>query len=109
MPKSEIERCPTCHRKRTRSNPANARYWLLLHLIADNVKPEGQSYTAEVWHNYMKQRFLGSDEFMLPNKKVVQYPKSSAGLDKDEFNTYMAAVEAWAMERNIYLDELEPT
>lgn len=109
MPKPEIIRCPTCHRKRTRSNQANARLWLLYHLIAEKVRPEGQQHSAEVWHQYFKQRFLGMDEVTLPNKKVIQFPKSTSELDTAEFNEFMEKVEHWAMERDIYLDEEQPT
>lgn len=103
------QRCPTCKRLKKRSNPANGRYWLLLHLIADGLKPEGHQHSADVWHVYMKQRFLGVDEVMMPNKKVMQMPKSSAELDTAEFADYMMKVEMWAQTHNIFMDELEPT
>ena len=103
------KRCKTCHRLFKRSNPANARYWLLLHLISDNLKPEGEAHTAEVWHQYFKQRYLGMDEVRLPNKKVIQTPKSSAELDTQEFAEYMAKVEQWGIEHKVYMEEMEPT
>ena len=109
MPKPEIIRCPTCHRKRTRTSAANSRYWLLLHLIADKVKPEGAAHSAEVWHEYFKQRFLGMDEFILPNKKVIRTQKSTAELETQGFSDYMSQVEIWAMDRDIYMDEADPT
>lgn len=102
-------RCPTCRQLKRRTNPANARYWLLLHLIADNVKPEGQQHAPETWHVYFKQRYIGVDEVKMPNGHVINIPKSSADLDTAEFATFMASVESWAMERNVYMDEMEPT
>lgn len=99
------ERCPVCKRLRKRSHAANARYWLLLHVIADNVRPEGKQFSAEAFHLYFKQRFLGADEIAMPNGKVFIQPKSSAELDKDEFADYMMRVEVWANERDVYLDE----
>lgn len=103
--KPVVERCPTCHRKKPRSNPANARYWLLLHLIAEQIKPEGVTHSAEVWHQYFKARYLGMQEFKLPNKKVVQFPMSTTELDTQEFNEYMAKVEGWGIEHEVYMDE----
>jgi len=100
------ERCALCHRLKKRSNVANARYWLLLHRIADKVRPEGKQYSPESFHAFFKQRFIGMDDVTLPNGKVIPMLKSSADLDKDEFNIYMANVESWAMEREIYLDEM---
>lgn len=100
------DRCPTCKRRKTRSHEANARYWLLLHVIADKLKPQGNAYSADTWHEYMKSRFLGCEEFALPNGKTLQIPRSSAALDVGEFNDYMTAVEAWADEHDVYLDEV---
>lgn len=102
----KADRCPTCKRKKRRSNPANARYWLLLHVIADKAQPEGKSFSADTWHCYFKQRFLGCEEIQLPNKKVIQQPNSSADLDQDAFNDYMLKVEQWAMSHDIYLEEM---
>lgn len=99
------DRCKACGRVKKRSTEANRRYWLILHLIADRLEPEGQKFSAETWHTYFKQRYLGVDEIRLPNKKVVLQPKSSAELDKDAFADYMMAVETWAQEHDVYLDE----
>jgi len=104
---SKPDRCPTCHRRHRRSNPANARYWLLLHAIADKVKPGGLSYSADQWHHYMKSRYLGCDDVALPNGKTLTIPKSSADLDVADFNDYMTKVEAWAVERDVWLDQIE--
>jgi hypothetical protein len=106
-----VDRCPTCRRLKKRGNPANARYWLLLHLIADNVKPQGNAYSPETWHTYFKHtyfktRYLGADEVKLPNGKTINIPKSSAELDTGEFNDYMREVETWGQEHNVFMDDL---
>ena len=100
-------RCVTCGRKHRRSHPQNARYWMLLHEISDGVRPQGQSYSAEVWHHYMKLRYLGGDDVRLPNGKVITVPRSTAALDIGGFNEFMAAVEHWAGERDVWLDSLD--
>ena len=102
----KFDRCPTCHRRMTRSNQANARYWLLLHVIADRLKPGGRVYSAETWHRYCASKFLGCDEVALPNGKTLVIPRSTAALDVAEFNDYMTAVESWAAEHDVYLDEI---
>lgn len=103
----EVTRCPTCHRKRTRSNPANARYWLLLHLISEKVKPsKDKGYSAEIWHEWAKSRFLGMDDVELPNGKTLHKVRSTAGLDGAEFADYVMKLEAWAAERGVYLEDL---
>lgn len=100
------DRCPTCKRKRTRSHVANARYWLLLHRMAEQLKPQGHIYSAESWHLWCKSRFLGCDDTVLPNGKTIVIPRSTAALDTAEFSDYMTQVEVWAGERDVYLDEI---
>lgn len=100
------DRCPTCHRKHKRSTEANRRYWLLLHVIADKVKPDGKQYSADTWHTYWKLHLLGGNDVTMPNGKVVVIPNSSADLDKSEFHDYVCKVEAWANGRGVFLDEL---
>jgi hypothetical protein len=103
--KPTVTRCPHCGQRRKRSNPANSRYWLLLHEISRNVKPEGNEYSPEVWHSYMKQRFLGAEEVKMPNKQTMLIPNSSADLSVEEFADYMTRVEEWANGRGVFLDQ----
>jgi len=100
-------RCPTCHRLHRRSHAANARYWLLLHEIADQIQPAGVQYGAQTWHLEFKKRFLGCVDTKLPSGKTLSIPNSTADLDVAEFNDYMTRVEAFAAERNVYLADME--
>jgi hypothetical protein len=90
-----------------RSHQSNARYWLLIHQIADHVRPNGKEFSAESWHCYMKQRFLGCDEMRLPNGKVLLNPKSTADLDSDAFSEYQMKVEAWGNDHGVWLADIE--
>ena len=101
-----IPRCPTCGRKHKRSTEANRRYWLLLHMIAEKLKPEGQTYSADTWHTYFKQRLIGADEVKLPNGNTHIVVKSSADLDTSEFADYMTQIEEWAASRDVYLEDI---
>lgn len=100
------ERCPKCHRTIRRSSEANRRYWLLLHMMAEKLKPEGKEYSPETWHLYFKLKHLGGNDVTMPNGKVIVVPKSSAELDKDEFHEYVFQVESFANERGVFLDDL---
>lgn len=104
--KPRILRCPTCNRRHKRSNPQNARYWLLLHAIAEKLKPQDAIYSAETWHTYFKSRFLGCEEIALPNGKVLQIPNSTADLEIPEFADYMTKVEVWANEHGVWLEDV---
>jgi len=100
-------RCPTCHRRYVRGHEQNAKYWLLLHLISERIKIDGQDYRPDVWHEWAKSRFIGRDEVHLPNGKDVTIIRSSADLDVDAFSDYMTKVEAWAAERGVFLEDKE--
>lgn len=108
MSDKHLERCPKCGRKQRRSNQANARYWLLLHKIAEALPRNAPgSFSADTWHVYAKSRFLGCDDVKLPGGKTLTIPRSTASLDTGEFNEYMTKTEQWANEHGIWLDEIE--
>lgn len=107
MPKPEIVRCKACGRRKTRSTPANARYWLLLHLIAEKLKPQGKIYSAENWHEYFKQRYLGADDIDLPNGLTIHRGHSTTNLDVSEFSDFMMKVETWAGEHEVWLEAMD--
>ena len=99
------DRCPTCKRKKKRTSESNRRYWLLIHMISEKLKPQEVEYSTETWHTYFKLKFLGGNDVTMPNKKVIVVAKSSAELDKTEFHEFAFQVEAWANEHGVYLDE----
>lgn len=101
------ERCPTCKRRTKRSSEANRRYWALLHLLSEKLKPDGATFTAEQFHLYYKSRFLGAHDVNLPNGKTILVVESSADLDTGAFSDYMTQVEADANERGVFLEDLE--
>lgn len=107
MPKHNPLRCKTCGRLKKRSNPANARYWLLVHLIAEKLRPQKETYSPESWHEYFKRKYLGVIETKLPSGKTVSSAQSSADLSTDEFNEFMLKVEVWAGEHDVYLEDME--
>jgi hypothetical protein len=99
------DRCPTCKRRMTRSPEANRRYWALLHVMAEKLKPLDHSYSADSWHTWAKSKWLGCDDVKLPSGKVLVIPRSTADLDTAAFNDYMTAVEVWANEKGAYLED----
>ena len=76
----------------------------MVHAIAERPV-KGVHYSADTWHLWLKQRFLGSKDIELPSGKTITVPKSTAALDVGEFNDYMGQVEAWASQHDIYLPE----
>ena len=97
-------KCPTCGKVK-RSSEANRRYWKLIHLISENIKPNGSIYKPETWHIYHKGRYLGMNDITLPSGQVITIPQSTTDLDSVDFSNYMQNVEVWAAEHGVYLDE----
>lgn len=104
--KHNPSRCKTCGRMKRRSNPANSRYWLLIHMIAEKLRPQNQPYSTTAWHEYFKGKYLGVVETKLPSGKTMSSPHSTADLSIDEFNDYMMKVEVWAGDHDVYLEDL---
>lgn len=75
-----------------RSKEQNARYWALLHVIAEQAWPEGRQYPDHVWHEHFKRTFLGLVD--LPNGQTMGI--STTTLTVPEFAEYMTKVEAYA-------------
>ena len=109
-----MAKCPTCGRSPKRSNESNRRYWLLINQISDEVLIDDENdaggrsikYSAEIWHEYMKARFLGIEEVRLPNGQIYKRVKSSSECDTGEFSKYMESVESWAAKRGVYLEDI---
>ena len=97
-------KCPACGRAEKRSTEQNSRYWKLLSVLSE--KPvQGNKFSSEAWHIYLKYKFLGADDIKLPNGRLITRPKSTADLDKPEFANYMTEVEAWCNEHEVFLPE----
>lgn len=109
MSTKHAERCPTCGRRQKRSNPQNARYWVLLHVISERCPVEGNLYSADTWHLWARSKFLGCSETLLPSGRTLILPRSTTTLDVGEFNDFMTRLEAWAAEQDVYLDEIFET
>lgn len=97
-------RCQVCGRENKRSHEANRRLWKLYHILSETVKPNGQQFSPESWHEYMKGRFLGMTEIELPSGQVLVRANSSANLSVSEFSDFMTQVEVFCAENNVYLE-----
>ena len=87
--------------KKSRTVDQNRRMWAILTQLSRCAPPhmDGQWYSPEIWHEYMKRRFLGVEPG--PFGEVV--PKSTAKLSTLEFSGYCDQIEAWCAEEGIVL------
>lgn len=80
--------------KMKRTKAQNRRYWGngVLKQVAEQAVVNGKQFSADVWHEFAKRKFLGVIE--LPDGGVVAV--SSTNLTTEEFSDYCSKVEAWA-------------
>ena len=90
--------------KSSRSLEQNARYWSLLTEISEQLKPDGNKYSPETWHEYMKARFIGKDVVIVDGEPLL-IAKTSTKLKVAEFGDYMTQVEAWGVEHGVRFTE----
>ena len=94
--------------KKQRRLEANNYYWLRLGEIADQAKVLGQKYSAESWHELLKQRLLPETEqegiTLAGYVKWVDVPNggrslvgSTSKLTVRGFNEYVMQVEAFSV------------
>lgn len=101
------DRCPYCGMKKKRTSSQNRIYWALLNMIAEQLPVKGQGYTANTWHAYLVQRYLGCNDIILPNGKVVTMPVSTSTLTNEEFGEYFEKCMAWGAEHGVTLPDIE--
>jgi hypothetical protein len=100
-------RCPSCGRREKHSDKQRGFYWLMLGAMAMSLKPKGEEFSPEAWHEYFTERMLGFHEIKLPNGQLRHRRKSISDLDKDEFTDYQMKVEVWAAEHGFCMPDRE--
>lgn len=81
---------------RKRSTEANARYWKLLSIIAENAWVDGRKFDKEVWHEMFARMYLPLEEMVLPDGEIIQRRQTTTALKVGAFSEYMQQVEAYA-------------
>ncbi len=88
-----------------RSTEQNKRYWALLNEISEGLPVQGVAHSAEAWHHYFRQKFIGSEDLTLPTGKVFSQPISTTTLDIGSFGEYMTQIESWAAGHGLLFSE----
>jgi hypothetical protein len=86
--------------KAQRTRQQNRLYWAYVREIAENAWVDGQKFTPEAWHEYLKRKLIGHED--LPHGGTCGI--STATLDVAQFNEFIGGVAAYAAE-NGYLGE----
>ena len=90
--------------KAKRSYEQNRRLWSLYNQIAEQVWLDGRRYSADVWHEYFKQQFIGCDERVLPSGEIQKIGLSTTKLNTQQMADYQTRIEAWAAEQGVIFE-----
>ncbi len=103
------DKCPTCGHRKTRSERQNSRYWAIVRELSLKL-----GHSPEVWHEYLKRRFLPVVEVEFPDWTTQIIPTSTANLpmhpnpenpDAPNWETYTIQVEHFASENEVYIQD----
>lgn len=90
--------------KAKRSYEQNRRLWSLYNQIAEQVWLDGRRFSADMWHEYFKQQFIGCDERVLPNGEIQKIGLSTTQLNTQQMADYQTRIEAWAAEQGVIFE-----
>lgn len=100
IPLNEVWECDLRPWKSTRSQEQNALYWVRLTEISEQLFPEDKQYSPEVWHEWMKAKFLGKTVIVVDGEPHI-VPKTTTTLKTVDFADYLTQVEAWGAEHGV--------
>jgi hypothetical protein len=99
------DKCPTCGRKKTRSQHQNSRYWAIVRELSAKL-----GHSPEIWHEYLKRRFLPMVEVEFPDWTTQIIPTSTANLpmhgpETPNWDDFTLQVEHFASENEVYIQD----
>lgn len=87
--------------KSKRSIEQNKRLWFLYREISEKVFIDGKRFSQDVWHEFLKRKFIGCIE--MPNGQLMGI--STTKLSVQEMSEYQEKIISWAaMEHGVLWD-----
>lgn len=83
--------------KAKRTEEQNRLLHALLNDIAEQAYVNGRRYEAEVWKEQIRRRFIGTEEYDLPDGSRLERGISTTTLSVGEFTQLIDKVQAWAV------------
>lgn len=97
---AELEVCIRPHKSK-RSIEQNRRLWFLYREISEKVFIDGRRFSQDVWHEFLKRKFIGCIE--MPNGQLMGI--STTKLSVQEMSEYQEKIISWAsMEHGVLWD-----
>lgn len=83
--------------KDKRTIEQNKKLHAMIRDIAEQAWVSGRQHNEEEWKEYIRRRFIGVEDFHLPNGCRIERGISTTSLDIEEFAKLITMVEAWAV------------
>ena len=84
--------------KSKRSSEQNSRLHALLSEVAAHAWIEGRQFDMETWKEYFRQKFIGTEEIMLPDGRRIERGISTTTLDVGAFSQFMDQITEYAQD-----------
>lgn len=82
-----------------RSNPQNRFYFgLVIPMVKQGIKDMGTELTSEETHEFLKSKFNYSELVNDQTGQVELIPRSTTGLNKNDFSEYIQDIQQFATE-----------
>ena len=101
------DRCPYCHQMSKRTRSQNNLQWAILRMVEEQLAVKGKHFGAAAWDEYFKERFLGKEEFELPNGKIITRTRGTSSLNKEEMETYITKLLVWCADHDVVIPDFE--
>lgn len=86
-----------------RSLEQNSLAWVINTAIAEQLKPEGQSFTKDTWWLYLKREHFGPQIITLPDGSFIEGETKSSDKGKRSFSEFVEFLHWYAAEHQVQL------
>lgn len=91
--------------EKPRHSQQNKYYWgVVLAQFAEQAWANHKQFSAEVWHEYLAQKYCPHTEFVLPDQTILTRRKSTSEFSVSEFAEYVAKCQAYGAELGVIWD-----
>lgn len=88
-----------------RTSLQNNFMWAALSDIAEQLEPDGQHFSPQVWHEHFKGQYLEPELIELPNGRYKFVEPTTTKLGKRAFAAYMEQILSFAVEAGVIFTE----
>lgn len=81
-----------------RSDEQNAKFHAMLRDLSEQAWVDGKQYSQETWKEWIRRKFIGTEEVFLPDGTMIERGLSTTQLTVSEFSELIERVMQYAAE-----------